>query len=125
MKIKLPLGESRFERELVGQLERSLELLNQYAQVPAGGIDGEFLVKTGDRDYELGWGTMRSGTATLSAGTATVTLSPVVGLTAYQVLLTPQANETVWVTGKGSSNFTINSSNGASTASVDWLLVRP
>lgn len=125
MKIKLPLGESRFERELVGQLERALELLNQYAQVPAGGLTGNVLAKSGVRDYDMGWRTMRSGTATLATGTASVTLSPAEADTSYQVLLTPNANETVYVSAKATGSFTITSSNGASTASVDWLLVRP
>lgn len=124
MKVRLPLGESRWERELTSTLERALDLLNQYAQVPAGGLSGQVLSKGTDRDYDLAWRTIRSGTVTLVGGTATVTLSPAEADAAYQVLLSSNANETMRWSAKTTGGFTVTSSNGASTATVDWVLIR-
>jgi len=42
----------------------------------------------------------------------------------YNVALSGGAKETFWVTSKTTSGFTLNSSNGASTATVDWALTR-
>lgn len=64
------------------------------------------------------------GTATLASGTASVTLYPEEPDDAYEVFLSSGVNETLYVTGKTKGGFTVNSSNGASTASVSWLLVR-
>lgn len=125
MKVRLPLGESRWERELTGTLERALDLLNQYAQVPAGGLSGQVLSKGTDRDYDLAWRTIRSGTVTLVGGTATVTLSPAEADANYQVLLSSSAaGETMRWGSKAAGSFVINSSNGSSTAAVDWVLIR-
>lgn len=41
----------------------------------------------------------------------------------YLVALSPEANETFWVSGKNARGFTINSSNGTSTATVGWKVV--
>jgi hypothetical protein len=42
----------------------------------------------------------------------------------YFVALSASANETFWVTGKGTGGFTLNSSNATSAATVDWIIVR-
>lgn len=42
----------------------------------------------------------------------------------YHVVATANANETIWVTGKTTTTFVLNSHNAASTATVDWILVR-
>lgn len=42
----------------------------------------------------------------------------------YQVVLTPNREETVWAVGKGIGGFTVRSSNADSTATVDWVLIR-
>jgi hypothetical protein len=42
----------------------------------------------------------------------------------YSVGISVSAGETVWVTSKSGSGFTINSSNPDSTASVDWVVTR-
>jgi hypothetical protein len=67
----------------------------------------------------------QSGEATLVAGTVTVTLSPIEPNAAYHILLTGDiTGETFKWSSKTATTFTITSSNGASTATVDWLLVR-
>lgn len=66
-----------------------------------------------------------NGSATLvSAATVLVTLTTAQPDTNYRVTLTPNANETVWVTNKTTAGFTVHSSNATSTASVDWMLTR-
>jgi len=62
------------------------------------------------------------GQALLAAGTKFVTLVLTAPTANYRLSLSPNANETVWWSGKSTGGFTINSSNGASTALVDWLL---
>jgi len=42
----------------------------------------------------------------------------------YRITATPDANENIWITNKTITGFTINSSNPASTAMVDWILIR-
>jgi hypothetical protein len=42
----------------------------------------------------------------------------------YTVNVTGNIGETFWVTGKATTGFTIHSSNAASTATVDWQLIR-
>lgn len=44
--------------------------------------------------------------------------------TSYFVATSHNVNETVWVTNKTTSGFTLNSSNATSTASVDWIIAR-
>lgn len=124
MKIRLPIGTTDWERRLTATLERALDLLNQYAQIPAGGLTGQVLTKSTDRDFETGWRTIRTGTVTLSGGTASVTLSPAEADAAYQVFLSSGVNETMRWGAKAAGGFTVTSSNAASTATVDWLLVR-
>jgi len=65
-----------------------------------------------------------SGTVTLSAGAAAVTFSVPQPYTGYLVLATGNAPENFSVVNKTVSGFTIQSSNPASTASVDWMLLR-
>jgi hypothetical protein len=65
-----------------------------------------------------------AGSALLSAGTATVTFKVPQPYTGYLVLVTGNANETFSVQNKTVSGFTIQSSNPASAASVDWMLLR-
>jgi hypothetical protein len=65
-----------------------------------------------------------AGTATLSAGIATVTFSVPQPYTGYLVLVTGNAGEIFSVVNKSVAGFSIQSSNPASTASVDWMLIR-
>jgi hypothetical protein len=65
------------------------------------------------------------GTKTfITAATAVVTFSPSEPDASYFLAIAGSANETFWVTGKGTTGFTINSSNAASTATVTWILIR-
>lgn len=67
---------------------------------------------------------------TVVGGTPVVTRTtagagqPVEADASYYVSLSGSANETFWVTAKATTGFTINSSNAASTATVDWHLIR-
>jgi hypothetical protein len=64
-----------------------------------------------------------TGNATLGSGTATVTITTEADAN-YRITLTGNTNEVFYVTNKTTTNFVINSSNGSSTASVDWMLLR-
>lgn len=64
----------------------------------------------------------QSGTATLSAGTVSVTLPKRMPTAVYQIALSTSANETMRWSSKTDTGFTITSSNGSSTASVDWTV---
>lgn len=68
------------------------------------------------------------GKATLAAGTATVTFpGGVPGQEPdanYHVVATASAAEAIGVSNKSVTGFTLTSSNAASTATVDWILVR-
>lgn len=65
------------------------------------------------------------GTATLASGTAAVVFPFLAEPDAsYRLFLSGNANETLRWGNKATTGFTITSSNGASTATVDWLLVR-
>jgi hypothetical protein len=67
----------------------------------------------------------QSGTVQLASGTAIVALPTPLPDSAYQVSLTPiGVNESLQVSLKSGTGFTITSSNAGSTASVDWILVR-
>jgi hypothetical protein len=59
-----------------------------------------------------------------SAATATVTFGAAEANASYFVSISGNANETFWVTAKGTGGFTLNSSNATSTAVVDWHLIR-
>jgi hypothetical protein len=68
-------------------------------------------------------GNKLSGRATLAAGTATVTF-PVAEPSANFIVATDVGvNETIRVTGKTNTGFTLTSSNAASTAQVQWAIV--
>ena len=67
---------------------------------------------------------VQRGTATLAAGTVAVTLPIQEPNTSYQITLSGNAAETFSWASKATSGFTINSSNGSSTASVDWSVSR-
>jgi hypothetical protein len=64
------------------------------------------------------------GTATLSSGTTAITFPGALADTSYQVNVTGGANETFYVTDKLTTGFTINSSNGSSTAVVDYVVYK-
>lgn len=76
------------------------------------GADGEWMT--------LGF---KRGRVTLSSGTTAVSLGYTAPSTAYHVLVSGYANETYWVSNKTTSGFNINSSNGASAAQVEYILV--
>lgn len=59
-----------------------------------------------------------------SNDTATVTFATAEPNANYFVAISGNANETFWVTSKSSIGFTLRSSNGSSTATVDWIIVR-
>ncbi len=72
---------------------------------------------------ELQSGTIASlGGTGCSGGACTVTLSATLPSNKYHVALSVNANETVWVSSKTSTQFTVQSSNSSSTASVDWIV---
>ena len=58
------------------------------------------------------------------AATATVTFGTAEDDATYFIATSGDVNENFWATAKGTSGFTINSSNAASTANVDWILIR-
>ena len=63
------------------------------------------------------------GSATFTgSNTVPVTLPVALPDTNYTVGLSGSASETVWVSNKTTSGFTLNSSNATSTATVDWLV---
>lgn len=65
------------------------------------------------------------GSATFAtAATAAVTFGTAETNSTYFVAISGSANETFWVTSKGTGGFTLNSSNASSTATVDWVLIR-
>lgn len=65
-------------------------------------------------------GNKLSGRATLASGTVTVTFAVAEPSANFQVALDCGVNETLRVTGKSTTGFTITSSNAASTAQVHW-----
>lgn len=65
-----------------------------------------------------------TGTATLASGTASVSFGTAQPNTSYQILLTGDTAETFTWASKATGGFTINSSNGSSSANVDWFVVR-
>lgn len=65
------------------------------------------------------------GSATFaSAATAAVTFATAEPDATYFISVAPNVNETIWVTSKATTGFALNSSNAASTAVVDWHLIR-
>lgn len=65
------------------------------------------------------------GTVTFAgSGTALVTFAEPQPDTAYYLSLGGNANETFWWTTKTATGFTARSSNGASTASLDYQVTR-
>ena len=64
------------------------------------------------------------GEATLSSGTVNVTFATAEPDDQYVIVLGGNANETFRWSAKGTGGFTITSSNGSSTALVDWVLIR-
>lgn len=68
--------------------------------------------------------TGRKGSATLSSGSVAVPLNPNEPNDNYSVFVSSGVNETFYTTAKTESGFTINSSNGSSSAAISWLLVR-
>lgn len=65
------------------------------------------------------------GSATFaSAATRAVSFGTAEPDATYFVSISGGANETFWVTSKGTGGFTLNSSNATSTATVDWHLIR-
>jgi hypothetical protein len=65
-----------------------------------------------------------AGTTVLSGGTATVTFTVPQMYLQYLVLVTGNVGEIFSVVNKTTWGFTIQSTNPASTASVDWMLLR-
>lgn len=99
-----------------GALELSADMVNFYG-LSVKGATG--LSTSGTAAKNL------AGQATLSGGVKAVTFPVRNEADAnYLVFVTGAANETFKVTAKATTGFTITSSNGASTTTVDWLLVR-
>ena len=66
-----------------------------------------------------------AGQVTLASGTATVTFAHQQKDTGYYVSFSSDtAGETFEWASKTEAGFTVNSSNGSSTAKVDWLISR-
>lgn len=66
---------------------------------------------------------LRGSVTFASSTTATVTFPNAEVDGNYYVALGPQANKTFWVSGKGTSGFTINASSSSSDT-VEWIMVR-
>ena len=64
------------------------------------------------------------GTETLSSGTIAVSFGSNEPNNSYAVYLSGDTAETFTWASKAVGGFTINSSNGSSTAQVDWLVLR-
>lgn len=65
------------------------------------------------------------GSATFAtAASVAVTFATAEPNSTYFISISGSANETYWVTSKGTGGFTLNSSNASSTATVDWHLIR-
>jgi hypothetical protein len=64
------------------------------------------------------------GSVTLSSGTSSVTLPTPLPDSTYSVSVSTGVNETIRVTGKSTTGFTVTSSNSSSAAVVDWIVVR-
>jgi hypothetical protein len=62
------------------------------------------------------------GRAAFSSGTVTVTLPITMPSTAYHVIVSGYASETVWVSAKTTTTFTISSSNASSAAQVEYIV---
>lgn len=65
-----------------------------------------------------------AGEATLAAGVYPVVFANTEFDINYVINLSPNANENVWWSAKATTGFTINSSNGGSTAKVGWRISR-
>ena len=65
-----------------------------------------------------------AGTATLSGGTATVTLPRTETDALYRIALSVNADERIRWSSKTTTTFVLTSSNGASTATVDYIISR-
>ena len=94
----------------------------------AGSKVGAAVAAAGTLPSGLGKGystlNMERGSVTLSGGTTSVTLPTTLPDNAYSVAVTTGVNETIRVTGKSTTGFTVTSSNGSSSAAVDWIVVR-
>lgn len=64
------------------------------------------------------------GQAVLSSGTVAVTFGNPEPDTNYDIFVQAPSNEYFWITSKATTGFTINSSVGASTSTVNWFLFR-
>jgi len=67
------------------------------------------------------------GTATLSSGTIAVDFTDDgledMPFTSYEVFTSSPVDETMFITAKGTTGFTINSSNGSSSSAIGWMAV--
>ncbi len=62
----------------------------------------------------------RNGSVTLDSGTKAVTFSSAMEVSTYAITLSGDANQTFRWASKTTTGFTINSSDGGSTANVDY-----
>lgn len=69
-------------------------------------------------------GNLRGSATFATAGTVSVTFAVAETDSTYFIAISGSANETFWVTSKATTGFTLNSSNAASTATVNWILIR-
>ncbi len=60
----------------------------------------------------------------VSQAIAIVTLDTEEADNDYVILIDKAVNETFWTTDKTTTEFTLNSSNASSTATVNWVLMR-
>lgn len=90
-----------------------------------GFITSVWLKFLNDLLYWLYKHTIQGGKATLVAGTVNITLSEPELNTNYHVMVTSDtAGEAYTISGATTKQFTINSTNPASTANVKWILFR-
>jgi hypothetical protein len=118
--------------DIDGQLHVGMKACNFVDAAGSGGAQRADIINAGtDNQPDFRIGTIHSssnpqtGTETLSGGTTTVMLSPTQADKLYIVTLTSATKDTLSVTNKTTTQFTIHSSNSSSTAVVDYLVTRP
>jgi len=89
-----------------------------------GAWKGQINALAGISTTSTGANNLRGSAQFSSAATKSVTFGTAEADSSYFVALSGSANETFWVTSKGTGGFTLNSSNATSTATVDWHLIR-
>jgi hypothetical protein len=86
--------------------------------------EASLVYTTGISGTEFNARNLRGSVTFTGAATKAVTFGTAESDTTYFVAISGNINETFWVTSKTTGGFTMNSSNAASVATVDWILIR-